>query len=543
MSVIVKISPRESEIRMKHRTWIATCLSLMLSSCATAPDAGPDPTDTASPLPRAMAIAPIIGGHPGQRAATAARAVVTGNGIDYHGGPVMTGTTSLYYIWYGGWGGSSTPQILSDFATGLADSPIYRVNSSYGDGTGNVTPRVRVGGSVSVGYSRGTSPDIWTVVDDALSSGSLPVDSNGLYVVLTSADVGIPGFCASFCGWHSVASRNGVDIKFSFVGDSTRCGGSCGSEPSPNGNPGADGMASILFHELSETVTDPLLNAWFDASSEENGDKCAWQFGATYTTGNGGLANVRLGSRDFLLQEMWLNAGGGSCVLNGPGPGVLVSGTTLTVNQAIVSPDGQNRAVMQPDGNFVLYQGGIAAWATGTNGSGATRVTMQRDSNLVIYDAAGRPKWASGTSGSGADALTVQNDGNLVVYAGRLARWASGTNRSVGASLSAPATLGVNLRLISSDGRFEAVMQTDGNFVLYQGSTPLWATGTKGSGANHVALQSDGNLVVYDAANNPKWASRTNGRGGARLTLQNDGNLVLYTAGNSAVWASNTSGH
>ena len=28
----------------------------------------------------------------------------------------------------------------------------------------------------------------------------------------------------------------------------------------------------------------------------------AWQFGATYTTANGGRANVRWGARDFLVQ-------------------------------------------------------------------------------------------------------------------------------------------------------------------------------------------------------------------------------------------------
>ena len=29
----------------------------------------------------------------------------SGNGINYHGGPVMLGTTNMYYIWYGNWSG------------------------------------------------------------------------------------------------------------------------------------------------------------------------------------------------------------------------------------------------------------------------------------------------------------------------------------------------------------------------------------------------------------------------------------------------------
>src|SRR5437879_3183501 len=29
------------------------------------------------------------------------------NGISYHGGPVMTGTKHIYYIWYGNWSGNS----------------------------------------------------------------------------------------------------------------------------------------------------------------------------------------------------------------------------------------------------------------------------------------------------------------------------------------------------------------------------------------------------------------------------------------------------
>src|ERR1043165_5216565 len=41
-------------------------------------------------------------------APTATNVVIAGNGIDYHGGPVMTPTTgdgivNLYFIWYGNW--------------------------------------------------------------------------------------------------------------------------------------------------------------------------------------------------------------------------------------------------------------------------------------------------------------------------------------------------------------------------------------------------------------------------------------------------------
>jgi hypothetical protein len=32
-------------------------------------------------------------------------------------------------------------------------------------------------------------------------------------------------------------------------------------------------MVSVMGHELSETVTDPALNAWYDSSGNENADK------------------------------------------------------------------------------------------------------------------------------------------------------------------------------------------------------------------------------------------------------------------------------
>jgi len=51
-------------------------------------------------------------------------------------------------------------------------------------------------------------------------------------------------------------------------------------------------------------------------------------------------------------------------------------------------------------------------------------------------------------------------------------------------------------------------MQADGNLVLYQGATPLWASNTAGTGANIAAMQSDGNLVLYGPSG-PVWATNT----------------------------------
>ena len=93
-----------------------------------------------------------------------------------------------------------------------------------------------------------------------------------------------------------------------------RCPSSCEEQTtSPNGNAGADGMASIIAHESEEAISDPDVNAWYDSRGEENADKCAWTFGQTYSATNGSLANMNLGGSDFLIQRNWVNASGGYC--------------------------------------------------------------------------------------------------------------------------------------------------------------------------------------------------------------------------------------
>jgi hypothetical protein len=267
-------------------------------------------------------------------------AVANGNGISYHGGPVMRSGVNVYYIWYGNWGQDAAANaILTDLAKNMGGSPYFAINTTYGDTTGNVQNQVTYAGSSTDSGSLGTSltdSSIWTLVNNALVSGKLPVDANGVYFVLTAPYVAeTSGFLTKYCGWHTYGSYNGTMIKYAFIGDPTASMGACSVQTtSPNGDAGADAMASVISHEMEESATDPQLNAWYDSSGAENADKCAWTFGQTYSAANGSMANMKLGTRDFLIQQNWVNSGGGFCALSfvpSPDFSISVSPASQTV--------------------------------------------------------------------------------------------------------------------------------------------------------------------------------------------------------------------
>ena len=252
----------------------------------------------------------------------AARVRTKSNGINYHGGAVMLGTTNVYYIWYGDWSTNSAVPILNNLALSLGGSPYFNINTTYYNGSNTkVSNAVAAPASTVDNYSHGTAlgdTDVLNVVANSISSGALPKDPNGVYMVLTSADVNeTSGFCTQYCGWHTHASILGMDTKFAFVGNADRCPSACSAQTtSPNGNTGADAMANIIAHETEEAVTDPDLNAWYDNRGYENADKCAWKFGTMYKTANGSYANMNLGGMDYLIQQNWVNASGGYCALS-----------------------------------------------------------------------------------------------------------------------------------------------------------------------------------------------------------------------------------
>lgn len=158
-----------------------------------------------------------------------------------------------------------------------------------------------------------------------------------------------------------------------------------------------------------------------------------------------------------------------------------------------------------------------------------------------------RTSWYTGT------AVTKVDRGPCQLYVGELAPTYSGPNYSPcptpttrpsianGPGMYGGQYLPAGKGLASPKGGMAALMQSDGNFVVYApGGRPVWHTGTFGNPGARLVMQSDGNLVVYNTAGVPVWNTRTSGNPSARLVLQDDGNLVVYRSDDRPLWASGT---
>jgi hypothetical protein len=174
---------------------------------------------------------------------------------------------------------------------------------------------------------------------------------------------------------------------------------------------------------------------------------------------------------------------------------------------------------MQSDGNLVLYQNGTALWNTGTSGQNCgtnqCEAVFQSDGNFVVYNGA-TALWNSQTSGNpGATLILTDQLPHIEIMAtNQSVLWANAFTFS-SANFNLPQGASVKL------GPTYLAMQSDGNLVMYQGSTAVWYTGTAANcGANQcrAAFQSDGNFVVYNGST-PLWSTVTWGNPWAQLAL------------------------
>src|SRR6185369_14552430 len=132
-----------------------------------------------------------------------------------------------YIIWYGNWNGTGsntavTQTLIQNLIGGLSNSGYEKINSTYGDASGNVSGAMTLVKAVSDSGSQGTrlrNSTISAAISAQLTSGNLPTDPNGVYLFATSSNVKESGFCTQFCGFHTHQTLNGADIKWAFIGN------------------------------------------------------------------------------------------------------------------------------------------------------------------------------------------------------------------------------------------------------------------------------------------------------------------------------------
>jgi hypothetical protein len=265
-----------------------------------------------------------------------------GSNLTFHGGPVMhTNTTfAIYWVPSGYSVSSSYEGLLNQFLGDVAadsgkSSNVYFSDTQYYDSTnGNIlysstfaaaneivdtNPFPASGCSDRYTSICLTDAQLRTEIDNLIAAKGLPRGLGTMYFIFTPRNVGscFGSSCAFtyFCAYHSSFGSGSNVTLYANMPYAAWVPAACGSGQSPN-NDDADSTISVVSHEHNETITDPLGNAWYDRRGQEDGDKCAWNFGSALGSTSSGSYNQVINSHTYYVQQEWSNYSSG-CVLTG----------------------------------------------------------------------------------------------------------------------------------------------------------------------------------------------------------------------------------
>jgi hypothetical protein len=235
-----------------------------------------------------------------------------------HGGPVQTAPKVYVDFWHWTSDPSGEEPYLEHFLSSVGSTSWLATVAQYGAGwTGQLLAGTWTDSTNAV-PSHPTDAQIQAEAAVAASHFGVGNSVNVQIVVATPTGHSTAGFGTQFCAYHGAVAAD-PDITYTNLPYMTDAGGSCG-EDSVNGSNGTlDGVSIVEGHELAETITDPLINAWFNATGEI-ADLCAWT----------DLANLTTTTGTFPVQPLWSNAGNG-CAQSPASPltGVLTSSGTV----------------------------------------------------------------------------------------------------------------------------------------------------------------------------------------------------------------------
>jgi hypothetical protein len=218
--------------------------------------------------------------------------------MTYHGGKIMPTAVTQTIFWGTSWGTYSGDKIsgMDTWYLGFSGSDYAKTSDEYTGSNGQVGPTITFGGhtiDTSAATGGGSTSAILAEVCKVVSPDP---SGNGYYAVYVDK----PRGGAQYCAWHSAGSCGGHPVQFAFF---FKLDGDAGCDPGDTSGQHSQGLAAIANvsgHELSEARTDPASpGAWYDGSGQENGDKCAWTFGAP-------LVNFTNGTQ-WKIQGEWSN--------------------------------------------------------------------------------------------------------------------------------------------------------------------------------------------------------------------------------------------
>ncbi|HEX6491449.1 MAG TPA: hypothetical protein VF002_08790 [Gaiellaceae bacterium] len=320
---------------------------------AARPPVGARQLVSARPLPKMFGVVPASR-HAGWRPRGgdfASTALASSANLSYHGGPVMHAnrTYAIYWLPPGYSVSASYESLLNGFfqnvaAASGATSNVYATDTQYYDTAGSIAYSSAFGGAFvdtttaipnhCSGEYLGTGVAVNACVTDAdvraevahvLGATGWTPGPTSEFFVFTPRNVGScfdtsSGTCAYtyYCAYHSnyrdSLARDVIYANQPYP-DTSGVGapGVCDSGQHPN-NDWADAAINLISHEHNESITDPDGNAWYDTAGNEDGDKCAWNFGSALGSTAYGQYNQQIGSGKYYLQQEWSNASG-SCAL------------------------------------------------------------------------------------------------------------------------------------------------------------------------------------------------------------------------------------
>jgi hypothetical protein len=264
-------------------------------------------------------------------------------GISFHGGSVLQSLTKVAAVYWaagtiyngGPAAGSNGPgsadgSLVGFFMSHLGGSSYFNINSTYTDGSGRAivnavsyTEYWANNTNAPAGTADVSDAQMVAMLQSGFNSGKLTYDASTLYAIFTSGQVNLGGgFGTQYCAYHYhgtvTIGGSAKNVLYAAMPYNQAYPGSCtNGTAAPNGDVGADAEVNTLAHEIEETTTDMMGNAWVDTRGYENADKCAWNWGTTASNGTG-IYNITVGTRNFLVQQNWINAGSGGCTKSYP---------------------------------------------------------------------------------------------------------------------------------------------------------------------------------------------------------------------------------